>query len=297
MPRIRTIKPEFWQDEKLVRLDPMTRLVFLGLVSMADDAGRLVDNVKLIDGFLFSETEDSARDALVTLANLSRVIRYTSASGQKLIQIANWKRHQKVDHPSPYNLPAPTAEDLEASEDAANSRNIRENGARDSRDSRASINDQRSTTNDLRPSTDDQKTADSNESDAGAVRKKLYTDRAALMGVVREVCYAPDGKPREPRGDATDADILTGWLRKGRSPEEIERAIRGVRLAIDAGEIDFAPQKQKFGLKILNHTHSGARHVWEIALDAYGRDGVRESAKRGRSGFASVAELLPRRAS
>jgi hypothetical protein len=157
--------------------------------------------------------------------------------------------------------------------------------------------DTRDTTEDRRPNSETEKLSDSNESDAGAVRKKLYTDRAALMGVVREVCYAPDGKPREPRGDATDADILTGWLRKGRSPEEIERAIRGVRLAIDANEIDFAPPKQKFGLKILNHTHSGARHVWEIALDAYGRDGVRESAKRGRSGFASVAELLPRRAS
>jgi hypothetical protein len=143
----------------------------------------------------------------------------------------------------------------------------------------------------------DVKASATNVAGAGTAPRNLAQDRAALMGVVREVCYAPDGKPREPRGDATDADILTGWLRKGRSPEEIERAIRGVRLAIDANEIDFAPPKQKFGLKILNHTHSGARHVWEIALDAYGRDGVRESAKRGRSGFASVAELLPRRAS
>jgi hypothetical protein len=60
--------------------------------------------------------------------------------------------------------------------------------------------DTRDTTEDRRPNSETEKLSDSNESDAGAVRKKLYTDRAALMGVVREVCYAPDGKPREPRG-------------------------------------------------------------------------------------------------
>jgi hypothetical protein len=31
----------------------------MGLISMADDAGRLVDNVKSIDGFIFPETEDT----------------------------------------------------------------------------------------------------------------------------------------------------------------------------------------------------------------------------------------------
>lgn len=107
MARIRTMKPEFWQDEKLSLLDPLTRLVFLGLVSMADDAGRLVDNVKLIDGMLFPNTDDTCRDALDTLARLSRIIRYRSASGQSLIQLAKWTEHQKVDKPSRHVLPGP----------------------------------------------------------------------------------------------------------------------------------------------------------------------------------------------
>jgi hypothetical protein len=34
-------------------------------------------------------------------------VRYDSDSGQRLIQIANWKRHQKIDHPSKYVLPGP----------------------------------------------------------------------------------------------------------------------------------------------------------------------------------------------
>lgn len=107
MPRIRTLKPEFWQDEKLSLLDPLTRLVFLGLISIADDAGRVLDNVKFIDGQLFPSTEDTAIDALDTLARLSRILRYRVASGQSVIQIAGWANHQKVDHPSKYVLPGP----------------------------------------------------------------------------------------------------------------------------------------------------------------------------------------------
>lgn len=107
MPRIRTIKPEFWADEKLSLLDPLTRLTFLGLVSMADDAGRLVDNVKLLDGQLFPATDDTCAEPLETLARIGRIIRYRSESGQELIQVANWQRHQRVDNPSKYNLPGP----------------------------------------------------------------------------------------------------------------------------------------------------------------------------------------------
>lgn len=107
MARIRTIKPEFWQDEKLALLPPLARLVFLGLVSQADDAGRLVDNVKLLDGLLFPYTDDSCADALADLAAMGRIARYRSASGQALIQVANWDKHQKVVNPSKYNLPGP----------------------------------------------------------------------------------------------------------------------------------------------------------------------------------------------
>lgn len=150
MARIRTIKPEFWADEKLSLLDPVTRLVFLGLISMADDAGRLIDNVKLLDGQLFPSTDDTCRDALDILARTSRITRYRSSSGQPLIQISNWERHQKVDHPNKYVLPGPETAAIvqvfEESGDSGHSRNTRENVATPSRDVR-------DTTPDLRPST------------------------------------------------------------------------------------------------------------------------------------------------
>ncbi|TVP60689.1 MAG: hypothetical protein EA351_00335 [Gemmatimonadales bacterium] len=151
MPRIRTIKPEFWQDEKLAPLPPIDRLVFLGLVSQADDAGRLVDSVRMIDGTLFPFSEDSSRDSLDTLARLGRITRYTSESGQELIQITNWDKHQRVDKPSKYTLPPPPGEVVAGTEDSEPSGDSRETLATSSQNPIAP-------TYDLRPTTYDQRT-------------------------------------------------------------------------------------------------------------------------------------------
>lgn len=140
MARIRTIKPEFWGDEKLAPMDPLTRLVFLGLISMADDAGRLLDSVKQIDAMLFPFTDDTSREALANLSRAGRVERGMTASGQRIIQIVNW-HHQKVDHPNLRAALPPIAQRV-----TDDSRGIRENLASNSREIRDSIS-----TSDLRP--------------------------------------------------------------------------------------------------------------------------------------------------
>jgi hypothetical protein len=42
MARIRTIKPEFWTDEKIVECSFEARLMFIGMFNFADDKGNLV---------------------------------------------------------------------------------------------------------------------------------------------------------------------------------------------------------------------------------------------------------------
>ncbi len=101
MPRIRTIKPEFWLDEKLSLMSAIDRLTFLGLISMADDYGRVHDNAKIIDAFVFPNSDDSVRESLANLSRISRIRRGNSSSGMPVIEIVNWARHQKVDKPQP----------------------------------------------------------------------------------------------------------------------------------------------------------------------------------------------------
>lgn len=154
MARIRSIKPELFADEKLAPLDVMTRFVFIGLICMADDGGRILDNVRQIDALLFPETEnDTCREALATLAGIGRIIRGRTSSGQRVIQIANWTKHQKVDHP---NLRAALPELVAGEADATAPDNVA-NDSRASREilaTRSTISDQRSTNNDHRPASD-----------------------------------------------------------------------------------------------------------------------------------------------
>ncbi len=137
MPRIRSIKPDFWADDKLGPLDPLTRLVFLGLISLADDAGRLIDAAKLLDGQLFPFTDDTCSVALERLAELGVVVRYASPSGQRLIQIVNWSRHQKIDRPNRQTLPGPAAQDEAHNHDTISRRTIDE----DSTSTRRSVDE------------------------------------------------------------------------------------------------------------------------------------------------------------
>ena len=150
MARIRTIKPEFWQDEKLAPLSPLTRLVFLGLIGMADDAGRLLDNVRVIDAFVFPETSETCLAALVELAQIGRIERGMTASGQRIIQITNWTRHQKIEKP---NLAAAFPEIVSPTTVTPRRGGVGEASGR----RRGSVGEaSQNHTNDLRPTTNDQ---------------------------------------------------------------------------------------------------------------------------------------------
>lgn len=163
MARIRTIKPEFWADEKMGACDPLTRLVFLGLISLADDAGRLVDSVKQIDAALFPYTDESSRDAIEILDRMDRVRRGVSASGQRLIQIVNWERHQKIDNRNKYTLPEIAQQHARPQQVADSSPDPIEDLSRVERDDSV-------TTFDLRPTTNDQDLKSQALSDEPAVR-------------------------------------------------------------------------------------------------------------------------------
>jgi hypothetical protein len=119
---------------------------------MADDAGRLVDSVKLLDGLLFSETEDSVLESLKELESVGVIQRGISANGKKIIQIVGWFKHQKIEK---INLKAALPEIVreesgksrgDVGEDSGNSRG----SVDDSSPPGSTIYDLGSTTNDLR---------------------------------------------------------------------------------------------------------------------------------------------------
>lgn len=237
MARIRTIKPEFWQDEKLAPLDPLTRLVFLGLISMADDAGRVLDSVKAIDGFLFPLSNDSAHEPLMTLSRIGRIRRGRTASGQQVIQLVNWERHQRVQHPQ---LAAALPEIVDTTEDSGAHEPLM-NGSRGAPEPLAPhSNDLRPTTNDLRPTTDededDQAAASAALPEAVVTALEPYLRSARIpAAVVATVKGEMQGLHGTAWTEATVVQALTDMQAAGVSPFAAN-AFRGFLRGVASGE-------------------------------------------------------------
>jgi hypothetical protein len=58
MPRIRTIKPSFWKDQKLGRMKRDVRLMFMGLWNLVDDEGVVCADSHTIKSELFPFDKD-----------------------------------------------------------------------------------------------------------------------------------------------------------------------------------------------------------------------------------------------
>lgn len=93
--RIRTIKPGFFTHEGISDLDPIARLLFIGLWCMADSAGRLEDRPKRIKVEVLPYDDCDVDALLDTIAALGFIERY-EADGFRVIQVANFEKHQRM---------------------------------------------------------------------------------------------------------------------------------------------------------------------------------------------------------
>lgn len=108
MPRIRSVKPEFWQDSRMSRLPALERLVFLCTWSMADDEGRIEGDALAVWRFgSFREDSREVARALEALRGLGRLVLY-EVEGNPYIQVTHFSKHQRIDHASKSKYPAPT---------------------------------------------------------------------------------------------------------------------------------------------------------------------------------------------
>lgn len=99
MARIRTIKPEFWIDEKIVDLDPWARLLFIGMWNFADDHGYLDDKPKRIKMQIFPNDDVEVEKLITELVAAELITPYDSPIGP-VLYVRNWSRHQRVDRPA-----------------------------------------------------------------------------------------------------------------------------------------------------------------------------------------------------
>jgi hypothetical protein len=93
MARARNIKPGFFRNADLVELPVETRLLFIGLWSIADREGRLDDRPKQIKMELYPADSFDVDAMLTQLATAGFIDRY-AVNGINYIQITNFSKHQ-----------------------------------------------------------------------------------------------------------------------------------------------------------------------------------------------------------
>lgn len=112
MPRIRTIKPELWGSGDIKPLSRDARLLFIGLISMADDDGRFLAAINAINGFVFPNDDlppARVRKWFNELADRDVVHPYT-VEGVVYACIPNWHKHQVINRHTASRLPEPDCE-------------------------------------------------------------------------------------------------------------------------------------------------------------------------------------------
>lgn len=137
MARIRSTKPEFWDDECLGKMSLLARLTFLALKDLADDDGRGLGDPDAIwaaahkyqgsgvkAGFKRALSELGAtveRTSSDSEADVQRQLSGNGAcktcgkphvifykiNGSSYYWLPRFSKHQKIDRPSPSRLPAP----------------------------------------------------------------------------------------------------------------------------------------------------------------------------------------------
>tara|TARA_Y100001963_G_scaffold98545_1_gene135535 strand:+ start:10753 stop:11673 length:921 start_codon:yes stop_codon:yes gene_type:complete len=97
------IKTDFWTDDKILSLDITTRLFFIGTWNQADDSGILKNSPLELKCKIFpadSITPKKTQDMINLLLDKGL---FKLSDDKKLLKIANWTRHQKINRPTPSN--------------------------------------------------------------------------------------------------------------------------------------------------------------------------------------------------
>jgi hypothetical protein len=113
MPRIRTVKPEFWEDELLGVMPRDARLLFIATFNMADDEGILRWTPAYVKAQAFMYDDD------LTIGDVSKLMQCLTDVGlvfpyiggvarQQMALVVNFRKHQRINRPQRSKLPPPS---------------------------------------------------------------------------------------------------------------------------------------------------------------------------------------------
>ncbi len=213
--RIRTVKPEWLEDDKMIESSPAARVLSVAMILIADDYGRGRGKEERIISRVFPLHHDDGRQAFSELMATGYFSLYVIRE-QTYFELTNWTRHQRVDKPGKPRVPCRCGlleKDHECPE------KIRENVEMDS-ESLAPDHDH---IPDLVPRPDPdlcrEKTIATVESKNPVKRKQAVGDHAAVIARFTDL-YSERYETR-PTWGAKQGKMVQRLLKAGHSCEEI----------------------------------------------------------------------------
>lgn len=94
MSRIRSIKPEFFLDDEIATMEPLARLLFIGLWLMADREGRLENRPKRVKAEVLPY-DDCNIELMLTKLATGGFVNFYEVGGERYIEIPNFLKHQR----------------------------------------------------------------------------------------------------------------------------------------------------------------------------------------------------------
>lgn len=110
MARIRTVKPELWQSPEVMNLSHSARLLFLGLITQADDEGIGSADPRKLKAVIFGGDDVTLADVatwLTEIAGQRLAVLYTVDGFGDLYLLPSWSDHQRVPKPTPTRYARP----------------------------------------------------------------------------------------------------------------------------------------------------------------------------------------------
>lgn len=93
MARARNIKPSFFCNDDLADINPLGRLLFIGLWTLADREGRLEDRPRRIKAEVLPYDDCDVDSLLADLQKHGFILRY-EVGNDRFIQVVNFSKHQ-----------------------------------------------------------------------------------------------------------------------------------------------------------------------------------------------------------
>ena len=110
MARIRTIKPEIWMSPQVMNLSHSARLLFIGLITQADDEGRGTADPRRLKAAIFGgddDTSTSVRRWVDEITQQGLATLYEAPQHGLLYELTGWRSHQKIDKARKSGYPSP----------------------------------------------------------------------------------------------------------------------------------------------------------------------------------------------